>query len=115
MFDPFEEGLREFVPVWDGAANSGFSQFSSGGHVELCSMQWTCDNVFPESATGEAGARVAASVIDRVELSVNVRDGNFPVIHLNMFQCAQGNFVNIGNFKPTLRVRLMYCQFLSSS
>jgi hypothetical protein len=61
-------------------------------------MQWTSDNVPSESATREAGARVAASVIDSVELSVDVGDQNFSIVHLNMFHCTWGNFVNLGDF-----------------
>jgi hypothetical protein len=61
-------------------------------------MQWTRDNVSSESATREAGARMAASVIDRVELSVDIGHQNFPVVHLNMFHCTYGNFINIGDF-----------------
>jgi hypothetical protein len=41
---------------------------------------------------------VAASVISRVELSINIRDGNLPALHLNMFHSTQGNFINIGDF-----------------
>lgn len=77
---------------------AAFSMLFSSGHVELRTMLRTRDNVSSETATRELGARVAASIIDRVELSVNVCDHNFPAIHLNMFHCAYGNFVNIGNF-----------------